>query len=106
MGNLNPLILTRGHKFMAKELKKIEFTLPQSLINDMETISDILECDLNDIAVKSIRAYVGKCKKIDLKSLKEGYGEAAEFNKEYAEMCLSADNQALTVCEEKLSESE
>ena len=91
---------------MAKELKKIEVTLPQSLINEMKNISDILECDLSDIAEKSIRAYVGKCKRIDLKSLKEGYGEAAEFNAEYAEMCLCADNQALTVCEEKLSESE
>ena len=91
---------------MAKELKKIEFTLPQSLINEMNTISDILECDIDDIAEKAIRAYVGKCKKIDLKNLKDGYGEAAEFNSKYAEMCLSADNQALTVCEEKLSESE
>lgn len=91
---------------MAKELKKIEVTLPQSLINDMVYIADSLECNLNDIAEKSIRAYVVKCKKIDLQSLKEGYGEAAEFNREYAEMCLCADNQALTVCEEKLSESE
>ena len=91
---------------MAKELKKIEVTLPQSLINDMVYIADSLECNLNDIAEKSIRAYVVKYKKIDLQSLKEGYGEAAEFNREYAEMCLCADNQALTVCEEKLSESE
>lgn len=106
MGSLILLILTRGHNFMAKELKKIELILPQSLINDMDKIADALECDLNDIAEKSIKAYVGKYKKFDLKSLKEGYGEAAEFNKDYAEMCLSADNQALTVCEEKLSESE
>ena len=91
---------------MAKELKKIEAYLPQSLINDIQNIADIIECDLNDIILKSIQTYVGKCKKIDLKSLKEGYRGAAEFNKEYAEMCLSADNQALTVCEEKLSESE
>ena len=91
---------------MAKELKKIEAFLPQSLINDIKEIADILECDLNDVIEKSIKAYVVKCKKFDLNSLKEGYGEAAEFNKKYAEMCLCADNQALTVCEEKLSESE
>ena len=91
---------------MAKELKKIEAYLPQSLINDVQEIADIMECDFNEIAVKAIRAYVGKCKKINIKNLKDGYGEAAEFNREYAEMCLCADNQALTVCEEKLSESE
>ena len=106
MGSLILLILTRGHNFMAKELKKIETCLPQSLINDMQNIADVLECDLNDIVEKSIRAYVSRCKKIELKNLKDGYGEAAEFNSKYAEMCLSADNQALTVCEEKLSESE
>jgi len=91
---------------MAKELKKIEITLPQSLVDEMNYIAEHFGCDLNEVAVKALRAYVGKCKRIDLNSLKEGYGEAAEFNKEYAEMCLSADNQALTVCEEKLSESE
>ena len=43
---------------------------------------------------------------INIDILQKGYGEAAGYNLNYAEMCLCADNQALTVCEEKLSESE
>ena len=39
-------------------------------------------------------------------ALINGYKQTAEYNKEYAEMCLSADNEALALCEEKLSESE
>lgn len=39
-------------------------------------------------------------------ALTEGYKQMGKFNKEYAEMCLSADNEALALSEEKLSESE
>lgn len=40
------------------------------------------------------------------KKLRSGYLEMAEFNANYAEMCLEADNETLASCEEKLSESE
>ena len=39
-------------------------------------------------------------------TLTQGYKQRGKFNKEYAEMCLSADNEALALSEEKLSESE
>ncbi len=91
---------------MSQELKKIDIALPHGLLNETVKLADIWDCSVDDIVVKSLKAYVEKCKKIDVESLKIGYGEAAEFNLEYAEMCLCADNQALTVCEEKLSESE
>lgn len=39
-------------------------------------------------------------------ALKDGYKQNGKFNKEYAEMCLCADNDALALCEEKLSECE
>ena len=53
---------------MAKELKKIEITLPQSLVDEMNYIAEHFGCDLNEVAVKALRAYVGKCKRIDLNS--------------------------------------
>lgn len=40
------------------------------------------------------------------RKLRSGYLEMAEFNANYAEMCLEADNEVLASCEEKLSESE
>ncbi len=47
-----------------------------------------------------------KDKKEINQKLRSGYLEMAEFNANYAEMCLEADNEALASCEEKLSESE
>ncbi len=38
--------------------------------------------------------------------LKRGYMEMASLNLSLAEMCFEADNEALSVCEEKLTECE
>jgi len=38
--------------------------------------------------------------------LAKGYRKMASFNLLYAEMCLETDNEALSVCEEKLTECE
>ena len=40
------------------------------------------------------------------KLLEQGYKEMASFNLSLAEMCLETDNEALSVCEEKLTECE
>ena len=40
------------------------------------------------------------------KSLKQGYEEMASLNLTLAQMCFDADNEALYVCEEKLTECE
>ena len=91
---------------MTQEHKKIEITLPQKLIDEALNVANAFGDELSDVVEKSLWFYVKKCKKLNIESLKNGYGEAAEYNLKYAEMCLCADNQALTVCEEKLSESE
>ena len=38
--------------------------------------------------------------------LKEGYKEMASLNLSLARVCFEADNEALSVCEEKLTECE
>ena len=38
--------------------------------------------------------------------LKQGYKEMASLNLTLAQMCFDADNQALSCCEEKLTECE
>ena len=40
------------------------------------------------------------------KSLKQGYKEMASLNLTLAQMCFDADNEALILCEEKLTECE
>ena len=38
--------------------------------------------------------------------LEKGYKETADINLELAQMCLEADNESLSLCEEKLTECE
>ena len=46
-------------------------------------------------------------KKADIKEkLKKGYQEMADINLWLSQMCLEADNESLTLCEEKLTECE
>ena len=40
------------------------------------------------------------------KELEKGYKEMADINLELAQMCLEADNESLSLCEEKLTECE
>ena len=40
------------------------------------------------------------------KSLKQGYKEMASLNLTLAQVCFETDNEALSVCEEKLTECE
>ncbi len=41
-----------------------------------------------------------------INQLAKGYKEMAEINLEIAQMCLKADNESLSRCEEKLTECE
>lgn len=41
-----------------------------------------------------------------IKQLEAGYKEMADINLELAQMCLEADNESLSLCEEKLTECE
>ncbi len=45
-------------------------------------------------------------KKELIKKLKDGYKEMADINLEIAQMCVEADNESLSLCEEKLTECE
>ncbi|MBO5060411.1 MAG: hypothetical protein J6C82_05820 [Clostridia bacterium] len=40
------------------------------------------------------------------KALKQGYKEMASLNLSLAQMCFESDNEALSCCEEKLTECE
>ncbi len=41
-----------------------------------------------------------------IEKLKKGYKEMADINLELAQTCLEADNESLSLCEEKLTECE
>ncbi|MBO5454352.1 MAG: hypothetical protein J6A69_10410 [Clostridia bacterium] len=89
------------------QLDKLELLLPVGLKTELKRIAKEKDKDINEILCDAIRFYVGKEKKKNYKEeLKKGYLEMAQINSAYAEMCLDADNECLSACEEKLSESE
>ena len=49
---------------------------------------------------------MSQIKKSDKNKLEKGYKEMADINLELAQMCLEADNESLSLCEEKLTECE
>lgn len=81
--------------------RKYNFKIPQSLLNSIEKIATEDKETVDKIVEKAIRLYLR-----EYDELRSGYLAMAEFNQEYAEMCLIADNEVLKACEEKLSESE
>ena len=81
--------------------RKFELKIPQSLYSRIEQIAKDDDRNIEDLATDAINLYVREYEK-----LAAGYMAMGQFNEEYAEMCLNADNQVLADCEEKLSESE
>ncbi len=83
------------------QFRKIQLEIPQSLLDEVNEIAESRGEKADEIVSKALRSYIRNFNK-----LKAGYKDMAQINEEYAEMCLNADNEALAVCEEKLSESE
>lgn len=83
------------------QFRKIQLDISQSLLDEVNNAAIEQDLKIDDIVRKALKTYLRNFQK-----LKAGYEEMAEINEEYAEMCLNADNEALTACEEKLSESE
>ncbi len=83
------------------QFRKLQLEVPQSLLDEVNEIAKLQEVKADEVVNKALRLYIRNFNK-----LKTGYEGMAKINEEYAEMCLNADNEALSVCEEKLSESE
>ena len=83
------------------QFRELQLKVPESLLNEVDEIAASQEVKVEEIVNKALRLYIRNFKK-----MKAGYEDMAKINEEYAEMCLNADNEALTACEEKLSESE
>ncbi len=89
------------------EFKDVSLLLNESTYSEALKLSQELNITVDELINRSLGMYLNKFKKRDyIDDLIEGYQKFGEFNLNYAEMCLSADNEALALCEEKLSESE
>lgn len=89
------------------ECKKIIVTVPDSLLNDMDSFAEFDGVSRSEMIRKAMNEYISGRKKKNLREqLKNGYEEMAAINIEWAENCLDADNECQFDYEEKLSECE
>jgi CopG family transcriptional regulator/antitoxin EndoAI len=87
--------------------KKILVSLPDSLLNEVDTLAAKQKLDRSEFIREAARNYVAQQKNASYKEkLKEGYQSMAEINIEIAELCLEADNIQQQSYEEKLAECE
>ena len=89
------------------QFKKISISLPDTLADKIDALAlqegktrDALICDI-------LENYSQKRKRSDIEQeLADGYRAMASLNREWAELCLNADNCQQQHYEENLSESE
>ncbi len=87
--------------------KKILISLPDSLLQEVDTIVTIERTNRSEFVREAMRLYIRERRRIELKDkMKKGYVEMAEINLNFAEMCFDADCELHFKYEEKLAECE
>ncbi|MBC7766343.1 MAG: ribbon-helix-helix protein, CopG family [Hyphomonadaceae bacterium] len=88
-------------------LKKILITLPDQLLEEVDSIIASQKINRSEFVREAMRLYIREKKRLELREkLKRGYQEMAGLNLTLAEMHVNADSQTLLCYEEKLAECE
>lgn len=81
-------------------LEKVEIEIPKTLYDELKKLNI-------DIKKEAINALIKKVRYTSLEEkLKEGYLKMGDINLGFAKMCLEADEDALKVTEQYLTECE
>ena len=83
-----------------KPFKKIEIEIPFKLYESLNELNIDIEKEVIDFLSKKVRCTLGEEK------LKEGYLDMGKLNLGLAKMCLEADEAALEINEQHLTECE
>lgn len=87
--------------------RKILISVPDSLLSEADTMANSQNINRSEFVREAMRLYIREKKKSEIADkLKKGYEEMAEFNLEYSDYCLEADNRQLKLYEYKLAECE
>jgi CopG family transcriptional regulator/antitoxin EndoAI len=87
------------------QFKRIQVSLPESLISDMDSLVEKCNSDRSKIVVAAMKHYLKQRKKISFKAdLRKGYQEMAEINLCLAEQFLESDCIQLREYEQRLEE--
>jgi len=89
------------------ELKKILISLPNALLEEVDSIASIEKINRSEFVRQAMKLYIREKKKLKMRdSMKKGYQEMAEINLKLAEICLEADNEIRKKYEDRLAECE
>ena len=83
-----------------KSLEKIEIEIPKSLYDELQKLNIDIKKEVTDALFKKVRYTFKK------NELKVGYLKMGDINLGFAKMCLEADEDALKVTEQYLTECE
>lgn len=89
------------------QLKKVLITLPDSLLEAVDSAAKVENINRSEFVREAMKMYLSERKKrARNEELKKGYQEMAELNLSLAETFFNAEEEALSVLEEKLAECE
>ena len=83
--------------------RKISVTLPDLLLEEVNTLASSLNRSRSELIQAALRQYISEIKRIELKEqLKKGYLEMGDINFSIAENSLLSDESAYEIYEEFL----
>ncbi len=91
----------------SKSKKKIIFTLPDSLVSEVDYIVQMENSNREDFAKAAFQFYITQKKKIDFKeSMIKGYKEMGQINLSLAELGMTNDEPSDSSIEGKIAQGE
>lgn len=88
-----------------KQFKEIVISLPDSIAEELERLAAGRNEDISSLIAGLVRRECARESQTE-EEMAEGYRQMSQINLEWAEACLSADQETLNWYEEKLSECE
>jgi len=96
-----------GVLVILSQLKKILISLPDSLLQEVDSIVTVERTNRSEFVREAMKLYIRERRRIEMRDkMKKGYQEMAEINLKLAEMCFDADSEIQFNYEEKLAECE
>ncbi len=89
------------------ECKRIVISLPGSLLEEVDSMSYIEQCNRSEFVRKAMKHYLKEIKRINFtENMKKGYIEMTQINITLAEVGLCADQECICNYESRLAERE
>jgi len=98
---------TNGGLTILSQLKKVLITVPDTLLEQVDTIVSNEKINRSEFVREAMQMYIKEKKKLKLQEqMKRGYQEMADINLSISKMYFDVENEQFSKYEEKLAECE